>query len=162
MPLMLTAPLFTETTRLKASRLFHYASPTADLANGMVVQVDFSVSTYGVGKACKIGTTTAAASFIGPVDAAIDASADGLGGGFSDLYRTIPIVVYGVKEEVRTDNSATEGTLQMASAGTGGTSTDVTAGSEHFGFMVALEDDAQIGATGTYQADMFVKSLWTM
>lgn len=153
MGISLTAHKFDETTRDKDVRLFHYASTTVDLLDGSLVEADLSVSTYGLGKACKKSVAgTPIASVIGPVDAAVDASAITTGG-FSALYRTIPIVVAGVKADVQSDGSTTAGQAQMNGAAAG-QATDMTNGHEHQVFGVALEADA------ANVADMLIYPRW--
>lgn len=126
---------YDNTDRHKVVRSFHYNSTTVDAAEGQVCEVDYSISTYGYGKACKLGTTSPTVGVIGIFDEAVDASA------LDRPFRMVNVIVAGVATTAYSDNSTTQGVLQMCSTGTAGSCTDVTVGNEHYGFAVALGAD---------------------
>jgi hypothetical protein len=137
----------------KAVAAFVYDNTTVDLTDGMLVEADLTTSTYGLGKHVVKSTTTIGSKVVGPVDEAVDASTLSEDKG---IYRTINVVVAGVKKNVLTDGSTTAGSAQTQSSGTAGAATDMAGGDEHQTFGIALEADSGTPTT----ADILILPRW--
>ena len=132
--------LVTDTARPKHVDMFYYANTALDLADGELVEIDLTSTTYGLGKTVVQSTTTASLC-PGVTDRAVDASV------VSPLW--IPIVTQGVKDGCKTASlSAKDDVGQSGSAA--GTLTDAStdAGSA---LGKALNTDDEIWFFGLYR-----------
>ena len=103
--------LVTETARPKHVDMFYYTSTTVDLADGNLVSLLLSDTTYGLGKSIEKSLASTTAICPGPVDRAVDASVDG------PLW--VPIVTQGVKAGCTTSSvAALDEVGQIATLGT--------------------------------------------
>lgn len=97
------------THQLKLTKLFHYASTSVDLTDGMLVDLDLSLgATYGLVHAiAKAGASARGLVPVGVIDHDVDASA------WASLYpggsRLMRVVVAGYKKDILGDGSVAAG-----------------------------------------------------
>jgi hypothetical protein len=121
--------------------MFHYASTTVDLADGNLVAIDVSATTYGLGKSVVISPAAADTDLCpGCVDRVVDASVDG------PLW--IPIVTQGVKAGCTVSGVTAKD--EVGQSGTLGTLDDADGTETSLGR--ALDGSGSIWFFGLYRA----------
>lgn len=132
--------LVTDTARPKHVDMFYYTSTTVDLADGNLVSLLLTDTTYGLGKSIEKSLASTTAICPGPVDRVVDASVDG------PLW--VPIVTQGVKAGCTTASvSALDEVGQIATLGTLGDA--LTDAGRAIG--MALNSDDQCWFFGLYR-----------